>query len=49
MRPDLRKKTIIKRAGGVGQGEGPEFKPQYWEKKKKKRTPEKVQRSRGLF
>jgi hypothetical protein len=23
-----------KRAGGVAQGEGPEFKPQYWEKKK---------------
>jgi hypothetical protein len=25
-----------KRAGGVAQGEGLEFKPQYWKKKKKK-------------
>jgi hypothetical protein len=29
-RPDLKKKApITKRAGGVAQGEGPEFKPQY--------------------
>jgi hypothetical protein len=26
-----------KRAGGVAQGEGPEFKPQYHKKKKKKK------------
>jgi hypothetical protein len=33
------KKTSLKkknRAGGVAQGEGPEFKPQYCKKKKKK-------------
>jgi single-stranded DNA-specific DHH superfamily exonuclease len=29
-----------KRAGGVAQGEGPEFKPQYCKKKKKKRKDE---------
>jgi hypothetical protein len=29
------KKVLHKnRAGGVAQGEGPEFKPQYWKKKK---------------
>jgi hypothetical protein len=26
---------LAKRASGVAQGEGHEFKPQYWEKKKK--------------
>jgi hypothetical protein len=31
-----RKKTFTKRAGGVAQGVGPEFKPQYCKKKKKK-------------
>jgi hypothetical protein len=31
----LSQKTLHKnRAGGVAQGEGPEFKPQYWGKKK---------------
>jgi hypothetical protein len=36
MRPYL-KKTLHKkdRSGGVAQGEGPEFKPQYHKKKKK--------------
>jgi hypothetical protein len=29
------KKPITKRAGGMAQGVGPEFKPQYQEKKKK--------------
>jgi hypothetical protein len=29
-------KLFTKRAGGVAQGEGPEFKPQYSKKKKKK-------------
>jgi hypothetical protein len=29
--------TNIKRAGGVAQGVGPEFKPQYYKEKKKKR------------
>jgi hypothetical protein len=33
----LSQKTLHKnRAGGVAQGEGPEFKPQYHKKKKKK-------------
>jgi hypothetical protein len=31
-----------KRAGGVFQGEGLEFKPQYWEKKKKKSEAQRV-------
>jgi hypothetical protein len=35
VRPYLKKKKnpIQKRAGEVAQGEGPEFKPQYWKKK----------------
>jgi hypothetical protein len=33
----LEKKKSQKRAGGVDQGEGPEFKPQYHKKKKQKR------------
>jgi hypothetical protein len=33
------KNTSQKRAGGVAQGEGPEFKPQYLEKKKKRLKP----------
>jgi hypothetical protein len=36
------KKTNTKRAGGVVQGEGPEFKPRY-RKKKKERKKEKGQ------
>jgi hypothetical protein len=32
------KKHNTKRAGGVAQDEGPEFKPQYHKKKKEKRT-----------
>jgi hypothetical protein len=32
----LRKPFTKKRAGGVAQGVGPEFKPQYCKKKKKK-------------
>jgi hypothetical protein len=35
VRPSLEKKTPRKRAGGVAQGVGPEFKPQYQKKKKK--------------
>jgi hypothetical protein len=31
-----KKKTHKKRTGGVAQGVGPECKPQYWEKEKKK-------------
>jgi hypothetical protein len=33
----LEKKTSQKRAGGVARGVGPEFKPQYCQKKKKDR------------
>jgi hypothetical protein len=35
-RPYLEKNPSQKRAGGVAQGVGPEFKPQYWKKKTKK-------------
>jgi hypothetical protein len=35
--PTLKKKRK-KRAGGVAQGVGLEFKPQYWKKKKKEKT-----------
>jgi hypothetical protein len=34
----MSKKPITKRAGGVAQGIGPEFKPQYHKKKKEKKT-----------
>jgi hypothetical protein len=34
MKPYLEKNPPQKRAGGVSQGVGPEFKPQYWGKKK---------------
>jgi hypothetical protein len=37
MRPYLDKNHHKKRAGRVAQGGGPEFKPQYWGKKKKER------------
>jgi hypothetical protein len=47
VRPYLKKKkkkkkknTTKKGAGGVDQGEGPEFKPKYWGKKKKKKDLE---------
>jgi hypothetical protein len=33
--------THKKRAGGMAQGEGPEFKPQYHKKKKRKSQPGK--------
>jgi hypothetical protein len=36
------KKTLQKRVGGVAQGVGPDFKPQYCKKKKKKEKREKV-------
>jgi hypothetical protein len=35
--PVLKKNPSQKRAGGVAQGLGPEFKPQYRKKKKKSR------------
>jgi penicillin-binding protein-related factor A (putative recombinase) len=34
MRPYFKKKTSQERASGVAQGVSPEFKPQYWKKKK---------------
>jgi hypothetical protein len=37
MRPYLGKTLHKNRAGGVAQGEGPEFKPQYCKKKKKRK------------
>jgi hypothetical protein len=37
MRPSLKKTPSQERAGGVAQGLGPEFKPQYHQKKKKKK------------
>jgi hypothetical protein len=36
LRDPISKICITKGAGGVAQGEGPEFKPQYHKKKKKK-------------
>jgi hypothetical protein len=38
----LQKIPSQKRAGGVAQGEGPEFKPQHCKKKKKKNFPLKM-------
>jgi hypothetical protein len=35
MRPYLKKKPSQKKAGGVAEGVGPEFKPQYQKEKKK--------------
>jgi hypothetical protein len=40
---------ITKRAGGVAQGEGPEFKAQYHKKKKKKRKKKKRVRSMAVL
>jgi hypothetical protein len=37
-RPYLKKPFTKNRAGGMVQGEGPEFKPQYRKKKKKKKS-----------
>jgi hypothetical protein len=42
----LFRKTLHKhKAGGVAQGEGPEFKPQYRQKKKKRKTFSKLSTS----
>jgi hypothetical protein len=38
LRDPISKKPNTKRAGGVAQGEGPEFKPQYHKKKIKARV-----------
>jgi hypothetical protein len=42
MRPCLQKIPSQKRAGGVTQGEDPEFKSQYHKKKKKTRKEKKL-------
>jgi hypothetical protein len=46
--PYLKKNPLQKRAGGVAQGVGPEFKPQYHKKKKKKRKKERIIRGLGV-
>jgi hypothetical protein len=48
MRPYL-EKPITKTAGGVAQGVGPEFKPQYHAKKKKSQVSEAELQSPGSF
>jgi hypothetical protein len=45
VRSYLKKKPSQKRAGGVSQGEGTEFKPQYYKKQKKKKTNTKTKPS----
>jgi hypothetical protein len=46
----LSRKTLHKnRAGGVAQGEGPEFKPQYHKKKKKKKTHGKLIKTKSYL
>jgi hypothetical protein len=37
MGPSSQKNFHKNRAGGVAQGEGPEFKPQYWKKRERER------------
>jgi hypothetical protein len=41
MRPSLKKKKSQKGAGEVAQGVGPEFKPQYYKRKKKEQVTNK--------
>jgi hypothetical protein len=41
LRPYLENTLHQKRAGGMAQGVGPEFKPQYCKKKKKRKKKEK--------
>jgi hypothetical protein len=52
MRPYLKKTLHKNRTGGVTQGEGPEFKPQYCKKKKKIHLVElhsnEIQKQAGL-
>jgi hypothetical protein len=42
VRPYLKNIHHNKKTGGVTQGEGPEFKPQYHKKKKKKKKKKKI-------
>jgi hypothetical protein len=46
-RPYLEKNASQKRAGGVAQGGGPEFKPQYQKKKKKKKLKKKTHKKKN--
>jgi hypothetical protein len=46
--PILKKTHHDKRAGGVAQGEGPEFKPQYYNKQTNKQKESAMARHRGL-
>jgi hypothetical protein len=48
VRPYLEKKIHKNRTGRVAQDEGPEFKPQYLKKKKKKKEPTKIFKFFGL-
>jgi hypothetical protein len=46
----LSQKSLHKtRAGGVAQGEGPEFKPQYHQKKKKKNPKNQKKKKKTLL
>jgi hypothetical protein len=45
----LEKNPSQKRAGRVAQGAGPEFKPQYWEKKKEKKKKERKEDADNLL
>jgi hypothetical protein len=47
MRPYLKKTLHKNKAGGVAQGEGPEFKPQYQKKKKANPTILVTKENRG--
>jgi hypothetical protein len=38
-----------KRAGGVAQGVGPEFKPQYWKRKKNYLAKRKLLKVKGFY
>jgi hypothetical protein len=49
MRPYLEKTYHKNRTGGVAQGVGPEFKPQYRQKKKKKRIQKPPKHYRNLY
>jgi hypothetical protein len=42
LRPYLEKNPSQKRTGGMAQGVGPEFKPQYYQNKTKNQTNKKI-------
>jgi hypothetical protein len=49
LRPYLEKNPSQKRAGGVAQGVGPEFKPQYCKERQKPRERERERQKIRLF